>query len=153
MTKQLDGLLRFPIDAQRSSLFCCLASVLLHRMGYTEETPFFCGKFQRICVKCDSCKKTNLQKHHLSIYHHLVTVTGCAFLWEDKAVGDPFTTVYRADHFSETVQDRLSLSLQAYGYGYESFDKNISEAVLFDKIRESVDRNQPVLIKLGGGDV
>ncbi|MDE7201489.1 MAG: hypothetical protein K2O91_06165 [Lachnospiraceae bacterium] len=63
------------------------------------------------------------------------------------------TTSYIADEFSETAIDRLSLALYASGYRYESMNKNTEENVLFDRIKQSVEKKQPVLIKLSLGDL
>lgn len=104
-------------------------------------------------MQCGNCNKTNLDKHHLNVYHNLVTITGCAYLWEDKAVGDSYMKEYQRDEFSETALDRLSLSLQAYGFNYESLNKDTDENTIFSRIKQSIDSNLPALIKLGGGDV
>ena len=153
MTKYIEGILRFPMNAQRSSFFGALSSILLYREAYTEDTPYYCGKNKRFCVHCGKCKATTMEKHHLNIYQYLVTITGCAYLWEDKAVGDSFNKKYNAEEFSEKALDRLSLALQAYGYRYEEFNKEIEEKIIFNKIQQSIDNNLPVLIKLGGGDI
>ena len=65
----------------------------------------------------------------------------------------PETMQYIADEFSETALDRLSLALYASGYRYESMNKNTEANVLFDRIKQSIKEKQPVLIKLGLGDL
>ena len=153
MTKSIDDLVPFPVNAQRNSFFGALSSILLYRGAYTEDTPFFCGRHQRICVRCGSCDTGPfIHKHHLQIYQYLITITGCAYFWIDKGIGNPYNKRYRADEFSETAIDRLSLALYASGYHYESMDKNTEEVVLFDRIKQSIEEKRPVLIKLGLGD-
>lgn len=153
MKREIVGLVQFPIDAQRNSFFGALSSIILYRDGYTEETPFYCGRNQSICVCCGGCgNKTFMQKQHLQMYQHLITITGSAYFWEDKAIGDVYEKEYVQGDFSEKALDRLSMSLKVCGYHYESF-QNMEEDVLFDKIRQSIDNSRPVLIKLGGGDV
>lgn len=132
-----------------SKFFGALSSIILYRDGYTEGTPFYCGKNKRNCVRCGNCEDDFIKKHHLNIYHHLITITGCAYLWEDKAVGNPYMKEYQASEFSETALDRLSLSLQVYGFNYESLNKDTDENVIFSRIKQSIDHSQPVLIKLG----
>ena len=136
MTKCIEGLVSFPVDAQRNTFFGALSSILLYRNAYTEETPFFCGKYQRNCIRCGSCKTESfLNKHHLQIYQYLITITGCAYFWIDKEIGNSYDKPYMADEFSETVLDRLSLALYASGYRYESMNQNTPENILFDKIK------------------
>lgn len=153
MTKKIENLVSFPVDAQRNSFFGALSSILLYRNAFTEDTPLFCGKYQRSCIRCGNCKTESfIKKHHLQIYQYLITITGCAYFWIDKEIGNSYNKQYRADEFSETALDRLSLALYASGYHYESMDKNTEANVLFDRIRQSVEVGQPVLIKLGLGD-
>ena len=154
MSKNMEGLVSFPVNAQRNSFFGALSSILLYRNAYTEDTPFFCGRFQRDCIRCGSCdKEPFLHKHHLKIYQYLITVTGCAYFWIDGEIGNSYDEPYMADKFSQTALDRLSLALYASGYRYESMNKNTEEDLLFDRIKQSVKERRPVLIKLGGGDV
>lgn len=154
MTKNMESLVSFPVNAQRNSFFGALSSILLYRNAYTEDTPFFCGKYQRNCTRCGGCgDEPFLHKHHLKIYQYLITITGCAYFWTDKEIGSTFGKPYMADDFSEAALDRLSLALYASGYQYEVLDKNTKEQVLFDRVRQSVENKQPVLIKLSLGDL
>lgn len=154
MTKCIEGLVSFPVDAQRNTFFGALSSILLYRNAYTEETPFFCGKYQRNCIRCGSCKTESfLNKHHFQIYQYLITITGYAYFWIDKEIGNSYDKPYMADEFSETALDRLSLALYASGYRYESMNQNTPENILFDRIKQSVEKNRPVLMKLGLGDL
>lgn len=41
MTKSIDDLVPFPVNAQRNSFFGALSSILLYRVAYTEDTPLF----------------------------------------------------------------------------------------------------------------
>ncbi len=154
MEKRIENLVSFPVNAQRNSFFGALSSVLLYRNAYTEDTPFFCGKHQRNCIQCGSCRNESfIHKHHLQIYQYLITITGCAYFWIDKEIGNSYDKQYIADEFSETALDRLSLALYASGFHYESMNKNTEADVLFDKIKQSINEKRPVLIKLGLGDV
>lgn len=117
MIKNIENLISFPVNAQRNSFFGALSSILLYRGAYTEETPFFCGKYQRGCIRCGDCgNEPFLGKHHLKIYQYLITITGCAYFWTDKEIGNSFDKPYSADEFSETALDRLSFALYASGY-------------------------------------
>lgn len=154
MTKNIENVVSFPVNAQRNTFFGALSSILLYRNAYTEDTPFFCGKHQSLCIQCGNCKNESfLNKHHLKIYQYLITITGCAYFWTDKEIGNSYNRQYLADAFSETALDRLSLALYASGYRYETMNKNTEENVLFDRIRHAVEAKQPVLIKLGLGDL
>lgn len=149
MTKSIENIVSFPVNAQRNSFFGALSSILLYRNAYTEDTPFFCGKYQRNCIRCGSCgNESFLHKHHLKIYQYLITITGCAYFWIDKEIGNSYDRQYIADEFSETALDRLSLALYASGYHYESMNKTTEETILFDRIKQSIEEKQPVLIKL-----
>ena len=55
MTKSIENIVSFPVNAQRNSFFGALSSILLYRNAYTEDTPFFCGKYQRNCIRCGGC--------------------------------------------------------------------------------------------------
>lgn len=154
MIKNIENLVSFPVNAQRNSFFGALSSILLYRNACTEDTPFFCGKHQRNCIRCGGCgNELFIHKHHLKIYQYLITITGCAYFWIDKEIGNPYNRQYLADDFSETALDRLSLALYASGYHYESMDKNTEENVLFDRIKQSIEKKQPVLIKMSLGDL
>lgn len=154
MIKSIENLVSFPVNAQRNSFFGALSSILLYRYAYTEDTPFFCGKHQRSCIKCGDCgNEPFINKHHLKIYQYLITITGCAYFWIDKEIGNSFDKPYSADEFSETALDRLSLALYASGYHYESMNKDTEEDVLFERIKQSIKNKQPVLIKLSLGDL
>lgn len=154
MIKNIDNVVPFPVNAQRNSFFGALSSILLYRNAYTEDTPFFCGRHQRNCIRCGGCgDEPFINKHHLKIYQYLITITGCAYFWIDKEIGNPYNRQYMADDFSGTALDRLSLALYASGYHYESMDKNTEENVLFNRIKQSVEAKQPVLVKLGLGDL
>ena len=153
MTKSIENIVSFPVNAQRNSFFGALSSILLYRNAYTEDTPFYCGKYQRNCIRCGGCKDSFIHKHHLKIYQYLITITGCAYFWIDKEIGNSFDKPYTADDFSETALDRLSFALYASGYRYESMNKNTEADVLFDRIKQSVEKKQPVLIKLSLGDL
>lgn len=154
MTKNIENIVPFPVNAQRNSFFGAIASILLYRNAYTEDTPFFCGKYQRSCIRCGDCgNQPFIKKHHLGIYQYLITITGCAYFWIDKGIGNPFDKPYVADEFSETALDRLSFALQASGYRYETWNKNTEADILFDRIKQSVEEKRPVLIKLSLGDL
>ena len=154
MIKSIENVVSFPVNAQRNSFFGALSSILLYRDAYTEDTPFFCGKHRRSCIKCGDCgNEPFINKHHLKIYQYLITITGCAYFWIDKEIGNSFDKPYSADEFSETAIDRLSLALYASGYHYESMNKNTEENVLFERIKRAVEEKQPVLIKLSLGDL
>lgn len=121
---------------------------------YTEDTPLFCGKYQRSCVRCGGCgDEPFINRHHLRIYQYLITITGCAYFWIDREIGSSYDKQYLADEFSETAPDRLSLALYASGYHYASMNRNTAADVLFDRIKQSIEEKQPVLIKLGLGDL
>lgn len=154
MIKNLENIVSFPVNAQRNSFFGALSSILLYRNACTEDTPFFCGQHQRSCTRCGGCgNEPFIHKHHLKIYQYLITITGCAYFWVDQAIGSSYDKPYRADDFSRTALDRLSLALYASGYHYESMNRDTPENTLFDRISQSIDKKQPVLIKLGLGDL
>lgn len=154
MTKSIENIVSFPVNAQRNSFFGALSSILLYRNAVTEDTPFFCGKHQRNCIRCGDCKSEPfINKHHLQTYQYLITITGCAYFWIDKEIGNSYNKQYIADEFSENALDRLSLALYASGYHYESMDKNTEANILFDRIKQSIGEKSPVLIKLGLGDL
>ena len=83
----------------------------------------------------------------------MITITGCAYFWIDKEIGNSYNKQYIKDEFSETALDRLSLALYASGFHYEAMDKNTDANVLFDRIKQSIEEKQPVLIKLSLGDL
>ncbi|MCI9664955.1 MAG: hypothetical protein HFI46_13940 [Lachnospiraceae bacterium] len=92
MTKTIENLVSFPVNAQRNSFFGALSSILLHRNGYTEDTPFFCGRRQSACIRCGRCKDVSfLKKQHLQMYQYLITITGCAYFWIDREIGSPYS--------------------------------------------------------------
>ena len=66
MTKSIENLVSFPVNAQRNSFFGALSSILLYRNAYTEDTLFFCGKHQCNCIQCGGCENESfINKHTL----------------------------------------------------------------------------------------
>ena len=109
MTKSIENLVSFPVNAQRNSFFGALSSILLYRHAYTEDTPFFCGKHQRNCIRCGGCgNEPYINKHHLKIEANVL-----------------FDRIKRSIEEKQPVLIKLSLGdLWAVITGYDD-DKNL----------------------------
>ena len=90
MKKQCN-LIPFPYPIEGDGFFAAFSSALLPCLGITEDTPFWCNPKNRYCTQCGECGESSiLQKHHLMLYHTLITVSGVAFTYdypEDDTVG------------------------------------------------------------------
>lgn len=132
----IEGMVSFPWNAESSPMFGALASALLPALGYREDTPYYCAPKGRVCTNCGDCgDATRLQRHHLQLYHDLLTTTGVGLLW-----GWP-----------EDLDDRIGRALDLAGVTHREIPPEAGRDALFAAIKESVDAGVPVLMKLGGG--
>lgn len=150
--KQLDNIVRFPFDAQSDPFFAALSSALLPILGYEEGTPYWCAPKDKFCNFCGQCgKKTNLQRHALSLYHCLLSATGAAFCFEypedDDVDYHSFPGIEKGwrwpDEFIEYIM-RLT------GLTWKRFRRGADKAEIYSAVAESIDGRRPVMARLGG---
>ena len=151
--KQVEDPIQFPCDAQSNPFFCALASALLPAFEITEETPYYCVEKSSLCVRCGDCgDKTNMQKHHLALYHDYQTVTGVSFGWawpeddraEYRTIGDRGARWRWPDEFIDYIMGFAGLS-------WRRFTRGTDKGRVYREISRSIDEGLPVLLKLGTG--
>jgi len=126
----------FPCDAQGSVFFAALASALLPALGYTEETPFYCGPKGSFCIQCGNCKTSALQKHQAQLYHDYETLTGVSFGWA----------------WPEAEPDELvDFIMKHAGLTWRRLEKGMGGENVYQAVAASIDAGLPVLLKLGAG--
>lgn len=151
----INGVEPYPIDAESNLLICALTSLFLKLDNYDSATPFFCDMKGRDCNNCGECgetnKKSNLAKHHLRMYHYLITVTGVGLMWGDACEAGDYNLKYIKGLVPPLLEDRLDFAMKAAGYEYIRMDKVSGEREMFRQIKESIRRDMPVLMKLSDG--
>ena len=132
----IQNMVPFPTNAESSPLFGALASALLPALGYTRDTPFYCAPKGKICVRCGQCgNSSQLEKHHLQLYHDLITLTGVGLLWA----------------WPQDLDSRVGRALAIAGVACRELAPEAGRDALFSAITESIDAGIPVLLKLGDG--
>lgn len=150
---RIEGVAPFYIDdAQSNLLFCALTTVLLKLDNISESTPYYCHKQNGVCKGCGDCgDKPNIHKHHLSLYHFLVTVSGVGFMIADRNENGNYNLKIIPGIMPPLLEDRLDFAIKAIGIAYTCPQKNMGEKEIFRQIKESIRTDKPVLIKLGQG--
>ncbi len=149
--KLLSNVIAFPTDAESSPFFGALASALTPALGYTEDTPFFCGQKASYCVGCGNCKSTTLQKHRLLLYHDYQSFTGVSlgFVWPEE---DSAYQTLPGWHKGWRWPDEFFRFIFGYaGLAYKRFPKGSAKDDVLAAVRASIDRGLPLLMKLGAG--
>jgi hypothetical protein len=150
---QIAGIAPYCTDVQSNLLLCAMTTLFLKLEGHEETTPFFCARNDRYCNGCGDCgdmsKRPNLAKHHLYLYHHLLTVTGVGLMWGDPNETGEYDLKYIKGITPPMLEDRLDFAMKAEGFTYARLDKLSGEREIFQQIAESIRENKPVLMKLG----
>lgn len=148
---QIHNIVQFPCDAQSNPFFCALTSALLTALGYTEETPYYCPPKGSLCIQCGNCgSKTNLQKHHNTLYHDYQTVTGVSFGWawpEDRSA--KYHTVEKEGAEWRWPDEFVNYLMGYAGFTWRRISKGTDKDMVYQAITDSIDQGFPVLMKLG----
>ena len=147
-------IVQYPFDAQSDSFFCALSSMLVPALGYDENTPFYCAPHSRYCVECGGCRKNAMQRHHLMLYHCMLTASGVAFCFdypEDDSV-DAACHTYPGVKFPGWRWDDefIGFIMGLCSLGYRRFAPEDGKAEILAAIKASVDAGYPVAARLGG---
>ena len=152
---QIAGLAPYWTDVENNLLLCAMTTMFLKLNNYEETTPFFCARNDRICNTCGDCgdmsRRLSLAKHHLYLYHHLLTVTGVGLMWGDPIETGEYDLKYIKGITPPFMEDRLDFAMKAEGFEYIKLDKTTGEREIFRQIMESIRGDRPVLMKLGDG--
>ena len=149
---RIEGVAPYHVDAQSNLLFCALTTVLLKLDNINESTPYFCQKQNGVCNNCGDCgDKPNIHKHHLSLYHFLVTVSGVGFMIADRNENENYDLKTIPGIMPPLLEDRLDFAMKARGIAYTCPQKSSGEKRIFEQIKESIKMDRPVLMKLGYG--
>lgn len=150
---KLSGMSLYSVDVEDNLLLCAMTTLFLKLKNYDDTTPFFCSKNNRLCNSCGKCgKQSNLARHHLDLYHYLLTVTGVGLLWDDPNEAGEYDLKYIRGITPPLLEDRLDFAMKAEGFEYVRLDKLLGEQEIFRQITESIRGDKPVLMKLGDGN-
>ncbi len=151
----ITGVAPYWTDAENNLLVCAMTTLFLKLENYDEKTPFYCERNDRDCNGCGDCgdmgKRSNLAKHHLYLYHYLLTVTGVGLMWNDPNEAGEYDLKYVRGIIPPMLEDRLDFAMKAEGFEYIRLDKLNGEREIFRQITESIRDDKPVLIKLDDG--
>ena len=154
-TTLLTGIAPYSVDVESNLFFCALATVILKLENRDETTPFFCARQGGICSHCGACgdmgKRSNLAKHHLNMYHHLLTTTGVGLMWGDLNETGEYNLKYMKGIVPSFIEDRLDFAMKSWGFDYIAMDKMKGERELSRQIMAAIRNGMPVLIKLSDG--
>ena len=113
----------FPYDAESNGFFAALTSAVMHCHHITEDTPVYCAPKGKHCNLCHGCGIQNrLQKHHIELYHALLTASAAAFTFDYPEDDDveyhtmPDTPIgWRWDNgFVDSIMDICGLTYHRY---------------------------------------
>ncbi len=142
----------YSVDVENNLLLCAMTTLFLKLKNYDYATPFFCSRNGRLCSDCGDCgNRANLAKHHLDLYHYLLTVTGVGLMYADPNEAGEFDLKYIQGITPPLLEDRLDFAMKAGGFEYIRLDKLKGEQEIFRQIAESIRGDKPVLMKLGDG--
>ncbi len=143
------------VDVESNLLLCAMTTLFLKLNNYDETSPFYCARNHRYCNGCGDCgdmsKRSSLDKHHLHLYHHLLTVTGVGLMCSDPNEADEYDLKYIRGITPPMLEDRLDFAMKAGGFDYIRLDKLKGEQEIFRQVTGSIRGNKPVLMKLGDG--
>ncbi len=149
---KLSDIAPYSVDVESNLLLCAMTTLFLKLKHINEETPFFCSRHDRICSNCGECgDRNNLSRHHLELYHYLLTVTSVGLMYDDPNEAGVYDLKYIRGILPPRLEDRLDFAMKAGGFDYVRLDKLKGEQEVFRQITESIRGDKPVLIKLGDG--
>jgi len=132
--------------------FAALSSALLPSLGYTQETPYYCGQKGSNCINCGSCKGiTTLQKHQGQLYHDYLALTGVSFGWAWPELDADYHTIEGAGAGWRWPDAFIDFIMGHAGLAWRRMSKDAGEGAIYQAITASVDAGFPVLLKLGAG--
>ena len=150
MAHIIQNIIPFPNGAQSSPFFGALASTLLPALGYSDDTPYFCGPKNSYCIGCSDCGST-LKKHHNLIYHDYQTFTGVSLGWVWPEEGKEYQTMPGWQEGWRWPDEFFGYIFGYAGLSWNRIGKQSGQAVVFAEIKASIDAGQPALMKLGDG--
>lgn len=151
--KAIANIVAFPTDSESSPFFGALASVLLPALGYTENTPYYCGQRGSFCTHCGRCGDvTDLQKHHLQVYHDYQTLTGVGLGWYWPEDPDTeYQVIQNGGQNWDWPDDFIGYIMDIAGLTWKRLFRDNGRSTLFAEITASIDAGLPVLMELGTG--
>ena len=134
MTHIIQNIIPFPNGAQSSPFFGALASTLLPALGYTDDTPYFCGPKNSYCIGCSDCGST-LKKHHNLVYHDYQTFTGVSLGWVWPEEGKEYQTMPGWQEGWRWPDEFFGYIFGYAGLSWNRIGKQSGQAVVFAEIR------------------
>ncbi|GFI45700.1 hypothetical protein IMSAGC019_01013 [Lachnospiraceae bacterium] len=149
MKKILEHQVPFPVGAESDSFTAALASALVIVRGYTEETPYWCGRNRRYCIHCSSCGDRLLERHQESIYHCLLTASTLAFgfdyPWDDTVEPHSLPGFSNGWRWDESFVNELA---RFAGFSYLRFDGASAQEEVLSTMKSFLDAGFPALLRL-----
>lgn len=149
--KVLENAIQYPFDAQFNSFFNAISTALLPVLGLTADTPFYCSCKNCWCIQCGECGKEPLQKHHLMLYHALLTATGVAFCFDYPEDDDvSFHSMPGAKIGWRWPDEFVTYIMDLCGCTYARMRRENGREIILRKIQSSIDQGYPVAVRFNG---
>lgn len=134
----ITGVAPYWTDAESNLLLCAMTTLFLKLENYDDASPFYCVKNDRYCNGCGDCgdmsKRSSLAKHHLCLYHFLLTVTGLGLMYGDPNETGDYDLKYIRRINPPMLEDRIDFAMKAEGFEYIRLDKQKGEQEIFRQI-------------------
>jgi len=151
MKKIIADVVNFPNGCETVRFTACFVSMLMRADGITDkDCGFFCGRQGGNCIKCGQCKDlVPINKKHEELYNLYTAVTGFGFLQIDLSNDN-----HMKNNWNETCNIMLrefdwyiGFAFDYAGYDFEELMpfSGHSKEMVFEKIKNSIDKNIPVL--------
>ena len=151
----ISGVAPYWTDAESNLFVCAITTLILKLENYDEASPYYCARKDCFCNGCGDCgdmsKRSSLAKHHLNLYHYLLTISGVGFMCGDPNESGIYDLKYIKGIVPPMLEDRLDFMMKAEGFEYLRLDKHKGEQEIFRQVSESIRDNKLVLMKLGSG--
>ena len=152
MKKKIDNVIEVPCGGETVKFTSCLVSMLMRAKGIVdEEQDFYCNGQNGPCIRCGKCEDlVPLKRLHNEIYNLFTIVSGYGFLQIDLSDDEHMKESwdYTSQLLLREFDDYFDFTMNFAGYDYEKLQTSTGRQVIFNRIKESIDENVPVLVQL-----
>jgi len=152
MNKVISNVIDFPNDSETVRFTACFVSMLMRAQGIVnDEQDFYCNGQNGFCIRCGKCEDfVPIKRLHSEIYNLYTIVTGYGFLQIDLSNDEHMNTAWEitSQVLLREFGDYVGFAMDFAGYEFEEVQTPESKASIFEKIKQSIDKDIPVLMQL-----